>query len=48
MGFPGHFASVAIASADDPFDLDAKRNGNHVPLHRGCGMHIRYEGLKSF
>jgi hypothetical protein len=48
MGFPGHFASVAIASVDDPFDPDAKRNGNFVPLHRGCGMHIRYEGLRSF
>jgi hypothetical protein len=48
LGFPGHFASVAIASADDPFDPDAKRNGNSVSLYRGCGMHIRYEGLRSF
>ncbi len=46
MGFSGHFASVAIASADDPFDPDAERNGNFVPLYRGCGMHIRYEGLR--
>lgn len=47
MGFPGHFASVAIASADDPFDPDAERNGNFIPLYRGCAMHIRYEGLRS-
>jgi hypothetical protein len=43
MGFSGYFASVAIANADDPFDPLAKSNGNFVPLHRGCGMHIRYE-----
>jgi hypothetical protein len=47
MGFPGHFASVAVASADDPFDPGAKSNGNYVPLFRGVGMHIRYEGLRS-
>ena len=48
MGFPGHFASVAVASADDPFDPGAKSNGNYVPLFRGVGMRIRYEGLRSF
>jgi hypothetical protein len=47
MGYPGHFASVSVASADDPFDPDAERNGNFIPLYRGYAMHIRYEGLRS-
>lgn len=42
----GIFASVAVASADDPFDPLAKINGNVVSLYRGYGMHIRYEGLR--
>ena len=46
-GCPGHFASVAIASAEDPFDPDAQRNGNFASLHRGFGMHIRYDGLRA-
>ena len=45
LGHAGQFASVAVASADDPFDPLAKINGNVVPLYRGYGMHIRYEGL---
>ena len=45
-GYPGHFASVAVASVDDPFDPDAETNGNIVPLYRGHGMHVRYEGLE--
>lgn len=45
-GFPGHFASVAVANADDPFDPGAEMNGNFVSLHRGCGIRIRYEGLR--
>ena len=48
MGFLGHFASVGVASADDPFDPNAIRNGNFVPLFRGYEMHISYEGLRSF
>jgi hypothetical protein len=48
LGHPGHFASVAIASADDPFDPHAAKNGNFMPLYRGYGMHIRYEGLQKF
>ena len=46
LGHPGHFASVAVASVDDPFDPDAANNGNVVPLFRGHGMHIKYEGLQ--
>lgn len=38
----GHFASVCLASADDPFD---PTGANAVPLYRGYGIHIRYEGL---
>jgi hypothetical protein len=48
MGFPRHFATFAIANVDDPFDPDAERNGNFIPLYRGCAMHIRYEELRSF
>lgn len=39
----GHFASVALASVDDPFDTMA---GSPVPLWRGSGMHVRYTGLE--
>ena len=46
LGHQGHYASVAVASVDDPFDPDAAINGNVVPLYRGHGMHIMYEGLK--
>ena len=42
----GHFATVALASMDDPFDPDAKSNGNHIPLYRGHGMHVRFTGLE--
>ncbi len=38
----GHFASVAFASTDDPFDPSG---ANVVPLYRGHGTHVRYEGL---
>jgi len=37
----GHFASVAIASAEDSFDSDAPP----TPLWRGHGMYVSYEGL---
>ena len=48
LGHPGHFASVAVASVDDPFDPDAANNGNFVPLYRGHEMHIKYQGLERF
>ena len=38
----GHFASVAIASIDETFDPTAS---SPIPLLRGHGMHVRYEGL---
>lgn len=43
----GHFASVVVANADDPFDPLAEENGNFIPLYRGHGMTIKYEGLKT-
>jgi len=45
QGFHGHFASVAIANTDDPFDPLAKENGNFLPLYKGYKMFIYYEGL---
>ena len=46
LGHPGHFASVSMASVDDPFDSHAVTNGNFMPLYRGHGMHVVYEGLQ--
>jgi hypothetical protein len=39
----GHFASVAIVSADQPFE---SMDEEPVPLWRGHGMHIRFTGLE--
>jgi hypothetical protein len=47
MGFPRHFATFAIANVDDPFDPDAERNGNFIPLYSVCAMHIQFNGLRS-
>lgn len=41
----GFFAAVILASADDPFDPDARSNGNFLPLYRGLGMLPKYKGL---
>ena len=41
----GYFANVGVANADDPFDPDARENGNFLPLYRGYGMIVRFEGL---
>ena len=38
----GHFASVAVAAADDSFN---PAKGSPMPLWRGHGMVVRYEGL---
>jgi hypothetical protein len=46
LGNSGYFASVAMASVDDPFDPQAVTNGNFMPLYRGHGMHVKYEGLQ--
>ena len=39
------FASVGVANGDDPFDPNAIANGNYLPLYRGGGMKVRYQGL---
>jgi len=43
MSDVGHFASVAVVSADQPF---GSMNEAPVQLWRGYGMHIRFEGLE--
>lgn len=45
-GIRGYFASVGVASTDDPFDPEAASNGNFLPLFRGHSMTVRYNGLK--
>ena len=44
MSSIGHFASVAFVSADQTFD---ETETEPVPLWRGYGNHVRYEGLIS-
>lgn len=39
----GHFASVAVANSEDPFDPSGKVPP--LPLWRGHGMFVRFEGL---
>ncbi len=39
----GHFAQVAFASTDQPFRSDGEKP---VPLWRGYGVHVRYEGME--
>ncbi len=39
------FASNGAADNEDPFDPDAHDNGNFLPLYRGGGMLIRFQGL---
>jgi hypothetical protein len=39
----GHFASVALVSADQPFESDDE---DAVPLWRGYGMYVRFTGLE--
>ena len=46
MGTTGHFASVAFVNMDDPIDPNAATNGNFLPLYRGYGANIRFEGLQ--
>jgi hypothetical protein len=46
MGKAGFFASVVVANHDDPFDPEAATNGNYLPLYRGHGMSVNYEGLQ--
>lgn len=46
IGTFGHFASVGFVNMDDPIDPQAVTSGNFLPLYRGYGVNIRYEGLK--
>lgn len=43
MSVTGHFASVAIASVDQPF---GSGDEPPVPLWRGHGVHVRFIGLE--
>ena len=42
----GYLAQVSVASAEDPYDPEAKINGNFLPLYRGHPFHIAYKGLE--
>ncbi len=44
MSQVGHFASVAVASTEQPF---ASEQEEPVPLWRGHGMHVRFTGFES-
>lgn len=46
MSATGYFASVAFVNLDDPIDPQATITGNFLPLYRGYGANVRYEGLK--
>ena len=41
----GFVSEVTLVSADDPFDPEAKSNGNFLPLLRGDGYHTKFSGL---
>lgn len=41
----GYFAVVGVANVNDPYDPMAKKNGNFVPLFRGEGMNVSFQGL---
>jgi len=43
MSDTGHFASVAVASVNQPFEFGDEVP---VPLWRGHGMHVRFTGLE--
>jgi hypothetical protein len=45
-GRTGHFAVVRAANKNDPFDPQAKLSGNYIPLVRGEGITVGYNGLK--
>lgn len=46
-GDAGHFAVVGVANANDPFDPDAKSNGNFLPLIRSEPIFSNYKGFKT-
>jgi len=43
----GYLAQVCVASAEDPFDPEAKTNGNFLPLYRGHPYRINYGELET-
>lgn len=45
-GYSGYFASVGVASSEDPFDPNAESNKNYLPLLRGHGYMCVYKGLE--
>jgi len=47
MSNSGYFAPVILANSEDPFDPDARSNGNFLPLYRGHGMFPKYSGLSA-
>ena len=46
IGKVGFFASVVVANHSDPFDPEAKTNGNFLPLYRGHALSVKYHGLQ--
>jgi hypothetical protein len=46
LGYPGHFASVAVANASDPFEPLATSRRKPLPLYRGHELYVCYEGLQ--
>ena len=42
----GYFASVVVANYDDPFDPEARTNGNFLTLYRGHPIAVKYEGIQ--
>ena len=45
-GKTGHFAVVRATNTNDHFDPQAKLSGNFIPLMRGEGISVAYNGLK--
>ena len=43
----GNFAVVRVANANDPFDPMADKFGNFLPLFRGQGLSVGYDGMQS-
>jgi hypothetical protein len=41
----GHFAPITVANADDPF---LPGGDGALPLWRGHGMHVKFQGLQAF
>lgn len=42
----GYFAIVGIVNSSDPLDPDAHVNGNYLPIYRGHGMFVRFNGMQ--